>query len=103
MLSHNSEAAEQQDVPCVRFEKPVRAADVFYELENGEVLAVFHTRDNRRTSTGAGEILLPDGKVTVEGTGKYITLPLDEITDFDVNREEWRVTPDPHDPREIEL
>ncbi len=61
------------------------------------------THDNRRTFTGTGEILLPDGKVAVEGIGKYIKLPLDKITDFDVDKEEWRVTPDPRDPQEIEL
>ena len=61
------------------------------------------THDNRRTFTGTGEILLPDGKVAVEGMGKYIKLPLDKITDFDVDKEEWRVTPDPRDPQEVEL
>ena len=61
------------------------------------------TEDTRRTFTGTGEILLPDGKVAVEGTGKYIKLPIDKITDFDVENEEWRVTPSPHDPRVVEL
>lgn len=61
------------------------------------------THNNRRTFTGTGEILLPDGNVAVEGMGKYIKLPLNKITDFDANREEWRVTTDPHDPQEVEL
>ncbi len=61
------------------------------------------TEDTRRTFTGTGEILLPDGRVAVEGKGKYIKLPIDQITDFDVDAEEWRVSPDPRDPQVVEL
>jgi acyl-coenzyme A thioesterase PaaI-like protein len=32
---------------------------------------------------GTGEILLKDGSVAVEGKGKFIKLPLDDIADFD--------------------
>ncbi len=61
------------------------------------------TADTRRTFTGTGEIILPDGRVAVEGKGKYIKLPIDQITDFDVDAEEWRVSPDSRDPQVVEL
>ena len=57
----------------------------------------------RRFFEGSGEILLPDGSVAVEGKGKFIKLPLDDIADFDAEEQEWRVTPSPDDPEFITL
>ena len=139
----------------------------FYELENGEVMAIFHPRDehqgypgrlhggiaaaildetigrvgmirygekiwgvtldfrirfrrplpldaelrvlgritdeNKRSFTGTGEILLPDGKVGAEGEGRYLKLSIDEIAEFDVEEEEWRVISDPAEPTDFEI
>ena len=61
------------------------------------------TNENRRLFEGTGEILLPDGTVAVEGRGKYIKLPLDEIADFDYEEQEWKAILDEGDPEEIEL
>lgn len=61
------------------------------------------TRDSRRLFEGTGEILLPDGSVAVEGAGKYIKLPLDEIADFDYDEQEWKTVLNEYDPEEIEL
>ena len=61
------------------------------------------TNENRRLFEGTGEILLPDGQVAVEGHGKYIKLPLDEIADFDYEEQEWKSTLVDGDPKEIEL
>ncbi len=58
---------------------------------------------NRRLFEGTGEILLPDGQVAVEGRGKYIKLPLDEIADFNFEEQEWDVALNEQDPKEIEL
>jgi len=52
---------------------------------------------------GSGEILLKDGTVAVEGQGKFIKLPLDDIADFDAEEQEWRVTLSPDDPEYIAL
>jgi hypothetical protein len=41
--------------------------------------------------------------VAVEGHGKYIKLPLDEIADFDYEEQEWKAVPTDEDPAEIEL
>ena len=61
------------------------------------------TNQNRRLFEGTGEILLPDGEVAVEGQGKYIKLPLEEIADFDYDEQEWKITPGEGDPEEIDL
>ncbi len=52
------------------------------------------TKDRRRLFEGEGELLLPDGTVAVTAHGKYIKLPLDQISDFDPEEQEWRVIPD---------
>jgi uncharacterized protein (TIGR00369 family) len=61
------------------------------------------TKDASRHFEGTGEILLKDGTIAAEGWGKYVKLPLAKIADFDVDAQEWRVTPAPSDPEEVEL
>ena len=51
------------------------------------------TRDTRRLFEGTGEILLEDGSVAVEATGKYLKMTLGEITDDDFERREWFADP----------
>ena len=47
------------------------------------------TRDTRRLFEGTGEIVLDDGTVAVEASGKYLKMTLCEITDDDFDRREW--------------
>ena len=61
------------------------------------------TKDTRRIFEGSGEILLSDGRVAVEGHGRYIKLPLEDIADFDVAEQEWRVAPSDADPQVVEF
>jgi acyl-coenzyme A thioesterase PaaI-like protein len=61
------------------------------------------TNQRSRLFEGTGEILLPDGQVAVEGYGKYIKLPLEEIADFDYDEQDWKAVLDEDDPEEIEL
>ncbi len=64
----------------VRFRKPVPV--------DGEVRAVGRiTRDSRRIFEGSGEIVLADGTVAVEASGKYMKLPIDAIADGDFSVE----------------
>ena len=56
-----------------------------------------------RIFAGTGEILLPDGEVAAAGVGKYVKLPIEKIADFDVEAQEWRVTPSPSDPAHVEV
>lgn len=60
-------------------------------------------KDKQRLFEGTGEILLADGSVTVEGTGKYLILPLEKIADFDAEAQEWKVVPWDGDPEEVEI
>ena len=78
----------------VRFRKPVPI--------DGEIRAVARiTRDSRRIFEGTGEIVLPDGTVAVEASGKYMRMPIDKIADGDFTAE-WFV--DERDrPGEIDL
>jgi len=64
----------------VRFRQPV-------PLE-GPLHAVARiTRDTRRIFEGTGEIVLPDGTVAVEASGKYLKLPIDQIAEGDLTHE----------------
>ena len=69
----------------------------------GEVRAVGRiTRDTRRLFEGTGEILLGDGAVAVEASGKYVKMALGEITDDDFDQREWFTDPR-ETPGEIDL
>ncbi len=61
------------------------------------------TNVTSRSFEGTGELLLPDGTVAVEATGKYLKMPIDKIADFDVAAQEWRVHTHPDDPTEIQI
>lgn len=53
------------------------------------------TSDKSRVFEGAGELLLPDGTVAADCVGKYVKLDISKIADFDYEREEWYVRPEP--------
>lgn len=59
------------------------------------------TIDQGRLFEGTGELLLPDGTVAAEASGKYMKMPIEKIADFDVDAQEWKVTPRPDDPGSI--
>ncbi len=60
-------------------------------------------KDSSRFFEGSGELLLADGSVAAEGHGRYIKMPLEKIADFNREEQEWRVTPLPQDPVEVDL
>lgn len=67
----------------VRFRKPVPL--------DGPIRAVARiSRDSRRLFEGSGEIVLDDGTIAVEATGRYIKMPIDRIADGDFEREWFR-------------
>lgn len=79
-----------------RYRKPVPLS--------GEIRVIGRiTKDARRYFEGTGEILLADGSVAVEGRGKYLKLPLEEIADFDFDEQDWKVVPSSDDPEVVEL
>jgi uncharacterized protein (TIGR00369 family) len=62
----------------VRFLKPVPLDEEIHALAR-------ITRDTRRVFEGTGEIVLADGTVAVEASGKYLKMPIETIAngDFD--------------------
>ncbi len=70
----------------VRFRKPLPLDE--------EVRCVARiTRDTSRLFEGTGEILLADGTVAVEASGKYLKQTLADITDGDFAEREWFADP----------
>lgn len=61
------------------------------------------TRDASRLFEGTGEILLANGKVAVSGNGKYWKMPMEQMTEFDPDEEEWQVSPSGSDPLTIDI
>jgi len=80
----------------IRYRKPVPL--------DGNIRVVGRiTRDTRRMFEGTGEILLADGQTAVEAQGKYLKLPLEEISAQDFSSEDWRVVSDGDDPESVDL
>lgn len=78
----------------VRFRKPIPL--------DSDVRAIGRiTRDSSRLFEGAGEILLEDGSVAVEATGKYLKMPIEQIAEGDFE-EQWFADGRPA-PEEIDL
>ena len=48
------------------------------------------TKDSSRLFEGTGEIVLEDGTVAIEASGKYLKMPIDRIADGDFDAE-WFV------------
>lgn len=72
----------------VRFHKPV-------PLETPLTAVGRITLDRSRLFEGHGELFLPDGTVAAEASGKYVKMDINRIADFDTEREEWYVRPEP--------
>jgi len=71
---------------------------------NEELRAVGRiTKDSSRLFEGSGEILLKNGDVAVIGYGRYMKIPIDKMTEFDEEKEEWKVSLSGKDPVTIEL
>ncbi|MEI6725767.1 MAG: PaaI family thioesterase [Actinomycetes bacterium] len=79
----------------VRFRKPLPVS--------GELRCVGRiTRDTSRLFEGSGEILLGDGTVAAEASGKYLKMSLGDITDDDFDQRDW--FEDPRDaPEAVDL
>jgi len=52
------------------------------------------TRDTRRLFEGSGELYLPDGRVAISASGKYLKMGLDAISESASTELGWRVYPD---------
>lgn len=80
----------------VKFKKPIPL--------NEELKVVGRiTSENSRFFEGTGEIVLANGDVAVFAYGKYLKVPIEKITDFDIEENEWRVVHRETDPAEISI
>ena len=61
------------------------------------------TFESSRIFEGTGEIILNNGEVAVTAHGKYLKVPLNKITNFDKEENEWRIVETDSDPKEIEI
>lgn len=61
------------------------------------------TRDSRKLFEGTGEILLKNGEIAVTGWGKYWKIPMQEMTEFDPEEQEWKVLASAGDPLKIDI
>jgi len=65
----------------------------------GEIRVVARIeKESNRSFTGTGEILLDDGRIAIEGSGKYLKMDIDKIADFDHEGDEWVVVASSDDP-----
>jgi len=61
------------------------------------------TSENSRFFEGSGEIVLKNGDIAVTATGKYLKVPLEKISDFDRDENEWQIVKTDNDPEVIEF
>ncbi len=80
----------------VRFRKPIALDQQLRVI--GRI-----TSEGRRFFRGSGELLLADGSIAAEGEGRYVKQPLDRISDFDPEQQDWHVTATPDDPEFVDL
>lgn len=59
--------------------------------------------EGKRSFQGEGVILLADGQVAVEGSGKYLKMDIEKIADFDHQGDAWQVIATPFDPEYLEI
>ena len=60
-------------------------------------------KETHRHFEGEGEILLPTGRVAAEAQGRYLKMPIESISDFDFEEQQWRIVNQLEDPEFIEL
>lgn len=80
----------------VKFKKPIPLNEELKVI--GRI-----TNENNRIFEGTGEIILKNGDIAVTAQGKYLKVPLEKITDFDKEENEWRIVELETDPKEIEI
>ncbi len=61
------------------------------------------TRNTRKIFEGEGQLLLPDGSVAVEATGKYMKMPISQIADGGFSESEWYLMGEENDPSDIDI
>lgn len=78
----------------VKFKKPIPLNEELKVI--GRI-----TSENSRFFEGTGEIVLNNGDVAVTAYGKYLKVPIEKITEFNKEENEWRIVELENDPKEI--
>ncbi len=60
-------------------------------------------KNGKRSFEGTGEIILEDGSVAVEATGRYLKMDIEKIADFDHDEQMWRVVKMEDDLQSVQL
>jgi uncharacterized protein (TIGR00369 family) len=68
-----------------------------------EIKIVARLIEDNRIFKGAGKIILSNGEIAAEAEGKYLRMPIEKITDFDRQENEWQVVKSMSDPVAIEF
>ena len=70
----------------------------------GEIRVVARVeKESNRSFTGTGEILLDDGRIAIEGRGKYLKMDIEKIADFDHEGDEWVIVESLDDPSFVDV
>lgn len=80
----------------IKFKKPI-------PLDTEIKVIGWLTEENKRSFSGQGEIINPDGNVSAIGEGKYLKMPIEKIADFDREINEWKVVDLPGDQKCFDL
>jgi acyl-coenzyme A thioesterase PaaI-like protein len=80
----------------VKFKKPIPLDEELKVI--GRI-----TSENSRFFEGTGEIVLANGEVAVSAYGKYLKVPIEKITEFNMEENEWRIVELENDPAEIAI
>lgn len=79
-----------------KYRKPV-------PLDGGFKVVGRVTKDAGRIFEGSGQIILADGTLAVEASGRYMKVPIDKITQDDFAAEDWFLREGPEDPESLDL
>jgi uncharacterized protein (TIGR00369 family) len=80
----------------VKFKKPIPLNEELKVI--GRII-----NENSRLFEGTGELILPNGEIAATAEGKYLKVPLEKITDFDRDENEWKIVHTADDPEQIEI
>ncbi len=61
------------------------------------------TKENRKLFEGTGEVILPNGEIAATAHGKYMKMPIGQISDAELDEEEWLSVEDDETVEYIEL
>ncbi len=80
----------------IKFKKPIPLDE--------EIKVITELKDeDKRFFKGTGKIVLADGKVAATASGRYLKLPIEKISDFDRDINEWKVVRSKTDPATINI